>query len=169
MASLTPTPLPALPLSQVQDPAARKSLESILVHLQRTRRVIFDSSKEDSLGASLGALQDRPKDIYTFPLGTVTVTEVDPGYAVTPLEVVASGRVSEVKLYGQRAATGTIVVQVLAGVRTLATPTVITGQTRVSVSPDGKSVEKDEMLKVVVMEASSSPGLDDAVLQVLVV
>lgn len=169
MASLTPTPLPALPLSKVEDPAVKQSLESILVHLQRTRRVLFDSSQEDSIGASLGTLQDRPKDIYTFPLGTVVVTEADPGYAVTPLEVVADGRVAEVKVYGQKPATGSITVQIMVGNTTLETLNVATGQSRVSVLPDGKSVTKDQMLKVVVLEAPGSPGLDDAVVQVLVV
>jgi hypothetical protein len=121
-----------------------------------------------ALAARVAALESRAKDIYTFPLGTVAVTEDLPGYAISPLEVAANGTVQEVKFYGQTPAVGAITVQVAVGAVLVATLTVPDGGLRATALP-GIAVLKDQRIAVAVVAAEDEPGLDDAVVQVLVV
>ena len=168
MPSITPTPLPIIHSSEVEDPQKlQESFDNLLIYLKRTNRVLFDSSVEDSLGQQLTGLGDRPKDIYTFPIGTPTITPEDPGYAVTPLDVQADGTVVECNMRGQKGATAPIVVQIQLDGRVIATLQASTADIRVIESVE-VPVTKTQQLRVVVIEAPSDPGFDDAVVHVLV-
>ena len=178
---VTPTPLPIVELKDIKGEdvegsfrAIKASLENILVFLERIREVVFDSSTTDSLGAQISNLASRPKDTYTFPIGTPAVTPTgpdDPGYAVVPLDAVFDGTVVEVYARGQKAAKGPITIQVLLAGTVLATLAVTAGQSSVAVTenfPNKGEVKKRQSIKVKVTAAPEDPGFDDAVVMVMV-
>jgi hypothetical protein len=163
----TPTPLPIV-TSRTEDPdKIRETFQNLLIYLRRTRAVLFDTSVTDNLTAQLSAIGERPKDIYTFGLGTVVTTPDEPGYAVTPLDAVADGTIVEAYARGQKPAEGPIAIQVVVNGAAIALLGVDEGADRKRIGI-GKGITKGDQIRVVVMEAPSPAGFDDAVIQVMV-
>jgi hypothetical protein len=167
MPAPAPPPLPIV-TSETENPEkVRETFQNLLIYLRRISRTIFDSSVTDTLGAQVSAIQARPKDIYTFPLGSVAKTPEDPGYAVTPLDAVSNGSLLEAYARGQKPAGGTIAIQIYVAGNAIGMLGINEGADRARVGLAG-SVAKGDQIKLVVLQAPDSPGFDDAVVQVLV-
>jgi hypothetical protein len=167
MPAATPPPLPIVTQETENPEKVRETFTNLLIYLRRISRTIFDSSVTDTLGAQIAGIQARPKDIYTFPLGSPTKTPEEPGYAVTPLDAVADGALIEAYARGQKPAEGTIAIQVYAAGNAIGLLGINEGADRARVGLSG-SVTKGDQIKLVVLDAPDSPGFDDAVVQVMV-
>jgi hypothetical protein len=158
-----PTPLPRIETLRIEEAVTKDALDQILIYLQRTRSVLFDSSTEDALGASLAALSGRAKDIYTFALGTPVVSADPP---LTALEAVADSSMQEARVRFETAPGDQVTIDITVDGETRGTLSVPGGTQVVSITSfTNAGLTKDAVIRPVVTAVSGDSGLD-AVVQV---
>lgn len=120
----------------------------------------------NAVHARVDVLDARVKDVYTFPIGVPVVTEIPPGYAVTPLPVVADSTLVEVYARAQAPLSVAVTLAVLLDEVQIAViqmaPGSVEGHAELAVP-----ATKRQRLIPLVVAVSDTADEDDLVLQVL--
>ena len=160
----TPTPLPRVDTVRLDDKVARDAFEQVLIYLQRTRTVLFDSSTEDALGAGIAQLSGRVKDAYTFAIGSPVVSEDSP---LTALEAVAASQLKEARVRFEEAPESQVTIDITVNGQTRGTLSVPGGTATASITSfTNAALAENDVIRPVVTVATSGESGSDAVVQV---